>query len=214
MKRIVTALILIPLVLLLVFLGPGWQWLFTLAVARWLRWLDGSFWSGGEDWRYTAARCGVIVILATVCQQPLLAGQAVAIRGILGLGLLLLHLLPPADQVLAAAATSIFCLFYVGFTLMTLPPCWRRPTALAGRIPAVRCLGATLPPLCRQRLGPAQDGYRAEPEQILGGRSWLGGRQSAGDWRPAGSGQVLDLWIRQNSPIPTSLGGTGSSWLW
>jgi len=33
MKRILTALILIPLVLVLVFLGPRWQWLFTLAVA-------------------------------------------------------------------------------------------------------------------------------------------------------------------------------------
>ncbi len=32
MKRILTALILIPLVLLLVFLGPKWQWLFTLLV--------------------------------------------------------------------------------------------------------------------------------------------------------------------------------------
>jgi phosphatidate cytidylyltransferase len=31
MKRIFTALILIPLVLLLVFLGPRWQALFTLA---------------------------------------------------------------------------------------------------------------------------------------------------------------------------------------
>ncbi len=33
MKRIITALILIPLVLLLVFLGPKWQFLFTILVA-------------------------------------------------------------------------------------------------------------------------------------------------------------------------------------
>src|ERR1035437_7078927 len=33
MKRILTALILIPVVLILVFLGPRWQWLFTVAVA-------------------------------------------------------------------------------------------------------------------------------------------------------------------------------------
>jgi phosphatidate cytidylyltransferase len=33
MKRILTALVLIPLVLLMVFVGPRWQWLFTLAVA-------------------------------------------------------------------------------------------------------------------------------------------------------------------------------------
>ena len=33
MKRILTALVLIPIVLVLVFLGPRWHWLFTLAVA-------------------------------------------------------------------------------------------------------------------------------------------------------------------------------------
>ena len=33
MKRILTAIVLIPLVLFLVFLGPRWQWLFSLAVA-------------------------------------------------------------------------------------------------------------------------------------------------------------------------------------
>jgi phosphatidate cytidylyltransferase len=33
MKRILTAAVLIPIVLVLVFLGPRWQWLFTLAVA-------------------------------------------------------------------------------------------------------------------------------------------------------------------------------------
>ena len=33
MKRVLTAAVLIPLVLVLVFLGPRWQWLFTLAVA-------------------------------------------------------------------------------------------------------------------------------------------------------------------------------------
>ena len=33
MKRIITALILIPIVLLLVFLGPKWQFLFTILVA-------------------------------------------------------------------------------------------------------------------------------------------------------------------------------------
>ncbi|MEI9969793.1 MAG: phosphatidate cytidylyltransferase [Terracidiphilus sp.] len=33
MKRLITAAVLIPVVLVLVFLGPRWQWLFTLAVA-------------------------------------------------------------------------------------------------------------------------------------------------------------------------------------
>src|ERR1700681_1458117 len=33
MKRVLTAVVLIPLVLVLVFLGPRWQWLFTLATA-------------------------------------------------------------------------------------------------------------------------------------------------------------------------------------
>ena len=33
MKRILTAIVLIPLVMVLVFLGPRWQWLFTLVTA-------------------------------------------------------------------------------------------------------------------------------------------------------------------------------------
>ena len=33
MKRVLTALVLAPLVLAVVFLGPRWQWLFTVAVA-------------------------------------------------------------------------------------------------------------------------------------------------------------------------------------
>src|ERR1700749_34980 len=33
MKRILTALALIPIVLVLVFLGPKWQWLFAIGVA-------------------------------------------------------------------------------------------------------------------------------------------------------------------------------------
>ena len=32
MKRILTAAVLIPVVLILVFLGPKWHWVFTLAV--------------------------------------------------------------------------------------------------------------------------------------------------------------------------------------
>jgi phosphatidate cytidylyltransferase len=123
MKRIVTALILIPLVLLLVFLGPGWQWLFTLAVAAVAALAGWEFLGLAEKTGATPPRVAVvIVILALFASNLYWPGQAVAIRGILGLGLLVYCTFSrPADQVLAAAATSIFCLFYVGFTLMTLP---------------------------------------------------------------------------------------------
>src|ERR1039457_333361 len=79
MKRFLTALVLIPLVLVLVFLGP--KWLFTLAVAA-VAALDG--------WAYLG-----LVFYCTFRSS--------------------------FEQVMADAAVSIFCLLYVGFTLIALP---------------------------------------------------------------------------------------------
>jgi phosphatidate cytidylyltransferase len=121
MKRILTALILIPLVLLLVFLGP--KWLVTLAVAvvatmaAW-EYLILAEKTGANPPR-AAVLTAILVLFAGCFAWP---DQAVAILGILSLGLLVYCIFSrPVEQVLADAATSIFALLYTGLTLTALP---------------------------------------------------------------------------------------------
>jgi phosphatidate cytidylyltransferase len=148
MKRILTALILIPLVLLLVFLGPKWQFLFTLlvalvaALAAWeyirlveksganpprivvlvaiLALFAGRFFAdlsaiAGTNWLATLIREG-----ATQLNFEFL-GHTELVFGILALVLLVVCAFrPPVENVMGDAAVSIFCLFYVGFTLNTI----------------------------------------------------------------------------------------------
>ena len=123
MKRVLTALVLIPLVLILVFLGPRWQWLFALAVA-------GVAALAGWEYMGLTRRCGanpprIAVIVALLAlfavnfQWPYLTP---ALFGILGLGLLVYcALFKPVEGMIADSAASIFCLLYTGFTLLALP---------------------------------------------------------------------------------------------
>lgn len=123
MKRVITAAVLIPVVLVLVFLGPRWQWLFTLAVAA-VALLAG--------WEYLGLtqRCGanpprfaVLAALATLFlvnfEWP---DETQAVFGVLGLGLLVYCTFSrPVQELLVDAAASIFCLLYTGITLIALP---------------------------------------------------------------------------------------------
>ena len=123
MKRIVTAAILIPIVLLLVFLGPRWHWLFTLAVVAVAALASWEFLGLAERGGASPPRIAVLVALVALFgvnfQWP---DHTSAIFGILALGLLVYcTFLRPVEQVMADAATSIFCLLYVGFTLIALP---------------------------------------------------------------------------------------------
>lgn len=121
MKRILTALILIPFVLVLVFLGPGW--LFALVVAGVAALTAWEFLGLAEKTGANPPRVAVLVaILALFAGNFYWPGQAMGIRGILTLALLIYCTFTrPVEQVLADAATSVFCLFYAGFTLITLP---------------------------------------------------------------------------------------------
>ncbi len=123
MKRVLTALILIPVVLVLVFLGPWWQWLFTLAVALVAALAAWEFLGMAQKAGATPPRIAVLVaILALFAGNFYWPGQINAILGILILGLLVYcAFAPPVDQVMANASSSIFCLFYIGMTLRALP---------------------------------------------------------------------------------------------
>jgi phosphatidate cytidylyltransferase len=123
MKRIVTALILIPVVLFLVFLGPRWQWLFTLAVAAVAALAAWEFLALAEKAGATPPRIAVVVaILALFAGNFAWPDQTAAILGMLSLGLLVYCTFTrAAEQMMADVSASIFCLLYVGFTLISLP---------------------------------------------------------------------------------------------
>jgi len=121
MKRILTALILIPLVLALIFFGPGW--LLTLAVAvvsALAAWeFLGMAKNAGAAPSRTAVLASIVALFFGNFEWP---GQTSAILGILSLALLVYcTFCRPVEQMMADAATAVFCLFYVGFTLIALP---------------------------------------------------------------------------------------------
>jgi phosphatidate cytidylyltransferase len=129
MKRVITALILIPLVLLLVFLGPRWQWLFTLAVAAVAALAAWEFLSLAQKAGATPPRIAVLLaivaLFASYFEWPF---QTAATLGILSLALLVYcTFFRPVEQLMADASASIFCLLYIGFTLISLPALRENP---------------------------------------------------------------------------------------
>jgi|ERR1035437_1313540 phosphatidate cytidylyltransferase len=123
MKRVLTALVLAPLVLAVVFLGPRWQWLFTVAVAAVATLAAWEFLGLAEEGGAKPPRVAVLVaILALFAGNFEWPDQTAAILGILSLGLLVYcTFFKPVLKMMADASVSIFCLLYVGFTLIALP---------------------------------------------------------------------------------------------
>jgi phosphatidate cytidylyltransferase len=121
MKRILTALILIPLVLALVFLGPRWLIaVFTGGLAALAAWeFLGLMQLGGAK----PPRIAVVVAMAALFAVNFeYADLTASAFGILSLGLLVYCTFRSStDRVLQDAAVSIFCMVYIGFTLLALP---------------------------------------------------------------------------------------------
>lgn len=123
MKRVVTAAVLIPVVLVLVFLPTKWQWLFTLAVAS-VAVLSG--------WEYLSLtqHCGanppripvlvaLLLLFAVNYQWP---EDTAAVFCILGIGLLVsCTFFCRVETMIADTSASIFCLLYTGLTLVAFP---------------------------------------------------------------------------------------------
>lgn len=125
MKRVLTAAVLIPLVLVLVFLPPHWRWLLVAATTAV---------SCLAAWEYLgiARRMGpqsprIAMIVATIVlfaawwqwQDP---DKFLPIFGILCLTLLMYcTFISPIDRVLPDAANAVFCLMYTGFTMIAIP---------------------------------------------------------------------------------------------
>jgi phosphatidate cytidylyltransferase len=127
MKRILTALVLIPLVLVLVFMGP--RWLFTLVTAGVAMLAAWEFLAMAEQGGAAPSRTAVLVSIALlflgVYEWP---DETAAIFGILSLALLVYCTFrSPIDRVMADAAIAVFCLLYTGLTLMVLPALREQP---------------------------------------------------------------------------------------
>jgi phosphatidate cytidylyltransferase len=123
MKRIVTAAVLIPVVLFLVFLGPKWHWVFTLAVtgiAALAAWeFLGLSEQGGAKPPKIAVMAVLGILFATNSEWP---DRTMAVFCLLSLALLVYCTFwRPVGQVMADASASVFCLVYIGFTLLALP---------------------------------------------------------------------------------------------
>lgn len=123
MKRVLTAAVLIPAVLILVFLGPRWQWLFSLAVA-------GVAVLAGWEYMSLTRRCGanppriatLVALVALFVVNFQWPDMVPGLFGILGLGLLVCcTFFKPVEEVITDAAAAIFCLLYTGLALLALP---------------------------------------------------------------------------------------------
>ena len=123
MKRILTAVVLIPLVLVLVFLPPAWQWIFigaTALVSALCGWefLDLAQHKGAAPPRI-AVLIAIVALFAATFEWP---DQAASILGILCFALLVVcTFASPIERALPDASAAMFCLVYTGFTLISLP---------------------------------------------------------------------------------------------
>jgi phosphatidate cytidylyltransferase len=191
MKRVLTAAVLIPVVLVLVFLGPRWQWLFTLAVT-------GVAVLSGWEYLGLTKRCGanpprlpvllaLLILFAVNFQWP---EDTPAVFGLLGLGLLVYcTFLRAVSGVMIDAAVSIFCLLYTGLALIALPTLRAQPNgaSLVIFLLLVIWFGDT----AAYYVGRAWGKHKLAPT-ISPGKSWEGSVGSvAGSLAAAG----LLLWL-------------------
>ena len=121
MKRIITALVLIPLVLALMLVGPNWLVsLVSAGVALLAGWefLGLAKLSGANPPRI-AVLVAIAALFAAGYEWP---DQTTATLGLLCLALLIYCTLRShVELMMADASVSIFCLFYAGFTLTAVP---------------------------------------------------------------------------------------------
>ncbi len=121
MKRILTALVLIPLVIALVFLGPDWLVTAAVAVVAMLaawEYLGIAKGTGAEP-----QRIPVLAAIALLFAVSLLWPDKLMVT--LGAETLALFVwsafASPVERILRDAAAAVFCLIYTGFTLIALP---------------------------------------------------------------------------------------------
>jgi phosphatidate cytidylyltransferase len=121
MKRIVTAAVLIPLVLLLIL--KGHFWLLTVAAAVVALAAAREFMDLADTGGAKMPRILVLISIAALFGCAFRNADLIG-PGLCALGLTLFLVCvfrSPLERVLRDVASSLFCLVYIGFTLCTLP---------------------------------------------------------------------------------------------
>jgi phosphatidate cytidylyltransferase len=210
MKRILTALVLIPLVLVLLFLGPLWLVaLVSAAVAAAAGWeFLGMAQRAGAKPPRIAVLVAIFALFAGAYEWP---DQLTAALGILCLALLVYCTFSsPVERMMADASSSIFCLLYAGFTLTAVPALRAEPNGpslvtflmcvvWAGDIAALYIGGA----LGRHKMTP-----RLSPN-----KSWEGALGSvAGSLLAAGALLALAAWLEKLGSVRLSY--PEDVWFW
>jgi phosphatidate cytidylyltransferase len=123
MKRVLTAVVLIPIVFAFVFLPPRWQPLFTAATAIVASLAAWEYLGLAKEMGARPPRIAVIVgIVALFIANSQWPDQVSSTLGIVCLALLVYcTFLSPIPRVLSDATSSVFCVIYIGFTLVSVP---------------------------------------------------------------------------------------------
>lgn len=122
MKRILTALVLIPLVLAVIFVSPKWPLvlmgvIFVVAALALWEYLDLANAIGAKTPRVAVIVC-LAVLMAAIFRRP---DWMAPITGAMALALLVVCTFrSPLERVLADTAYSVFGLLYIGLSMSTL----------------------------------------------------------------------------------------------
>ena len=121
MKRILTALVLIPLVILLVFLAP--DWLVTVVVGGVALLAAWEYLGIAQDAGARPARIPVLVAIGLLFAVSYLWPDKLTVAvSALSLALLVYCAFAlPVQRVLLDSAAAVFCLLYTGLTLVAVP---------------------------------------------------------------------------------------------
>jgi phosphatidate cytidylyltransferase len=173
MKRVLTAVILIPVVLVLVFLGPRWQWVFSLAVAGVAVLAGWEYMSlthrRGANPPRAATVAALLALFVVNFQWPdLIPG----FFGILGLALLAYcTFFKPVEEVIADASASIFCLLYTGLAMLALPTLREQPNGPS--LILLLLLAVWAGDTCAYYVGGAWGSHKMAPK-LSPGKTWEG----------------------------------------
>ena len=185
MKRVLTAAVLIPLVLLLILKGSFPLLTIVCAIVAGLAaWelLGLADASGAKTPRLSVLAAIGGLFLCAYLRPEYLAPVLGALSFFL---FLVCAFRSPAERVLLDTGSSLLALVYTGFAMVALPLINRQENgpSLLLLLLLVVWTGGHCRAVCRARAGTAQAGACDQPQQDLGGKSRFGRRQPAHRWR-------------------------------